>query len=268
LRCIDIIDGTSRHNTYEDIYKNIKPLEEDEPDPMIDPRPVRSYEGGRRLSGVLPEGFLSNLKDGMQTVKEDINELKRKNGSKKTKGLESIPKPFRHAKVSHGLKPDLNHPSFDDLHKKLAVIEGSSDESDDDLKIDIVKPADINDVVSIPSDDGNEYGKPDFHSSIDKNCFIDRKLRVKEQKDAYNLYKFRPQEHRTYLSSERYLAKWEDYFEEFLKVIKKSDLAEESKVETPAIVVEELKDYVSRVIHLPFHVTNLNNLNNIHLFFN
>lgn len=41
LRCVDIIPGVTRSNTYEDIYGYLRPLDESEPDPMMDPRPLR-----------------------------------------------------------------------------------------------------------------------------------------------------------------------------------------------------------------------------------
>ncbi|XP_050730698.1 uncharacterized protein LOC127005656 [Eriocheir sinensis] len=41
LRCVDIIPGVTRSNTYEDIYGFLRPLDESEFDPMVDPRPLR-----------------------------------------------------------------------------------------------------------------------------------------------------------------------------------------------------------------------------------
>lgn len=79
LRCVDIIPGVTRSNTYEDIYGFLKPVDESEPDPVVDPRPLRrasltSNTHSEHLpNGVLPQGRQSLYFDFEESDDEEVH---------------------------------------------------------------------------------------------------------------------------------------------------------------------------------------------------
>lgn len=72
LRCVDIIPGVTRSNTYEDIYGFLKPVDESEWDPVVDPRPLRRPS----LTSQIPNGQLPNsaLPNGRHSLYSDFEE--------------------------------------------------------------------------------------------------------------------------------------------------------------------------------------------------
>ncbi|XP_045107652.1 uncharacterized protein LOC123502570 [Portunus trituberculatus] len=72
LRCVDIIPGVTRSNTYEDIYGFLKPVDESERDPVVDPRPLRRASlTSQTPNGQLPNGALPN---GRHSLYSDFEE--------------------------------------------------------------------------------------------------------------------------------------------------------------------------------------------------
>lgn len=238
---MDIIPGVSRNNTYEDIYKKLNPIGNDEPDILMDSRPIlyssdntngRPFTGTvtsnrlteRRPSGVLPQAFQVDLRSDMNKIVE-----KAKNGKIKPPSSRSLK-----------MTMDANDDAFKVLKKKLEGIDEDEEDEDENNDKSIEIESDENETTpSIESLSDND--KPDLHSTINKECFICKRLRIKSKDDHYNLGRSDEEEdRRLYLSSERFRETVEDSFPEFLKAVQKSHLDENVKVEEPAIIVEEL----------------------------
>lgn len=79
LRCVDIIPGVTRSNTYEDIYGFLKPVDESERDPVVDPRPLRRASltsqppNDQLLNGALPNGRHSLYSDFEESDDEEAH---------------------------------------------------------------------------------------------------------------------------------------------------------------------------------------------------
>lgn len=247
-------------------------MNEDDPDPILDARPMRrsskpalaeavpesGQEAGpglsrllrRRPSGEVPLGYLQDLKADMKKLGERIEQTKKKNGinqSSSEKMVKALGASAPKVNTSSHSKIDLNDESLSRLHKKLAGIEEEDEEDEEDQvrTNTIEEPPSSSDS----SDDSNiENTKPDLRSTIKEECFINRRLKIKSVTNAYEgLIMAEENEKKTYLSSERYRQVFEDDFPEFLKVIKKTRLEGHTSVEGASILTEDnFKDSVRR----------------------
>lgn len=227
LRSLDIIDGLTRHNTYEDIYRDIPPIAEDELDPFIDPRPRRlssqidenlqpgndesndadeddpvfaEYSGKskeRRPSGVLPRSY-----DDLKSLRSKVEQSRKKHGtSSKAKGISGKEANKSLAKTQ-AFDPRRN-PDFAELSKKLADIaesdEEEEEEEDSNTKVvfttgyDEDDPDNVNDseqeesTGSFSNNNSRRDSWSGLRSNIKKECFIKRRLKKKPTKGGYQL---------------------------------------------------------------------------------
>ena len=263
LRCVDKMEGTMRSNTYEDIYRTMKPADEDEPDPVLDRRPIQrrpsmdmqngdevpsaNYMQQRRLSGVLPAGYNINLNAQLKSVNEDIKILKKTNGISKItdNSLNNKKKVFQNPRMPAIARPNINNPAFDSVKASLAKIEEPEEEDWHESLPNAVNtlPSIIVDNEGSLSSTDSDNKSSEWSASIRNDCFLNKRLKVRSVKDVYNLSESNESsEKRTYLSSERYRATFEDEFEDFLKVVRKQDLLEFTDVEEPAKVIAHVNE--------------------------
>lgn len=316
LRCADIIPGMSRSNTYEDIYAFMAPVDDTQPDPVVDRRPLRrnslisnpdyddpmprpststyphtssvsSFEEeeeeeemeapspslmGRRPSGILPLHYptgslLGNsskkkepLKTGIAGGKDPPNVSRKENRANLTERRPSglFPKMNPNMDKLSFSKNERNkiktEDEFADLKRILAGIEEESEEEEDEvdnkntsgIKINNVLPLKVlpPEVLEPPKEEEEEKTPvkpkepPRLHATLNNGCFVNRKIKLKHEDDAYGLQT--RTELRTYFSSERYLECFEDDFEDLVSILGKQRLADTCVIQTPAILASEL----------------------------
>lgn len=244
----------------------MKPVENDEPDPILDPRPMHSSATGsgseessvlhtanrlteRRPSGVMPQGYQQNLKYDISKLQENVMKIKKTNGIIQ-KAEDSIrPHSKNSASTSSKVKLNINDDVFKALREKLAGIEEDEDDDENDKTVEIAEKDNTDEIEdSSESESSISDDQPALSSKINKDCFICKKMTVKSLNDAYNL-KSEDIEKRLYLSSERYRQTFEDDFPEFLKAVNKTHLNDDIVVEQSSIITSEMyRNSVSRTV--------------------
>lgn len=245
LRCVDLIKGVTRHNTYENIYRSLPPLDEAEFDPMLDPRPlhksgddeetskdkISSRNYGDRLT--LPNDPLRN---SLFPEKPTANYLQLRRNSDSMR------------KIITSSKDGKADSAFKLLKEKLAGIDEESDDDDDserkENKVEEVVEDNSNKEDTMEDNDSNS-SVPKLHSNIKTECFISRRLRIRSMKDVYDL-KSTESENRLYLSSERYRETFEDDFNGLLRTIGEERLEDCVHAQDSVVVTKDLyKESVS-----------------------
>lgn len=97
----------------------------------------------------------------------------------------------------------------------------------------------LREIYDEPDDtDNQESSTTILHAQINKACFLNRKIKIRQGRDAYGIQG--RLENRTYLSSERYLECFEGEFEDLAEILGKRHLVEDCKTQVPAILASEL----------------------------
>lgn len=229
---------------------------------------------GRRPSGVMPLNYPSNKllqsHSSHQTVNTQQNGFP---GAKvKTQGLPNNIRNLNERRPS-GIFPKMS-PNMDqlsiskkdrkkintqdeyaNLKRVLAEIEEESEEEDGEDEVDgdnnvgnktynyLMKdltkpPPDVPKEESEQDDSNMPKELPQLDADLNKGCFVNRKIKLKEEGDAYGV-KTRV-ELRTYFSSIRYLECFEDEFQELLTILGKQHLMDASSMQMPAILASQL----------------------------
>lgn len=139
---MDIIPGVTRSNTYEDIYGYLKPLDESEPDPMMDPRPLRrtSLTNGT-LGGQLPNAdqplqrpsFSSEFEDSDDEAPPAKSSLLNGTANGGPRGINTPMPAYSEARRPSGVLPN-GYPSSGQLGQLISAmraLEKSNKQSND-----------------------------------------------------------------------------------------------------------------------------------------
>ncbi|XP_068223096.1 uncharacterized protein [Palaemon carinicauda] len=239
-------------------------------DEMVPPPPALM---GRRPSGVMPLNY-PNKTLHLSTSRKTSNT--QQNGfpgaNIKTQEPQNIPNltERRPSGIFPKMSPNMDQLSltkkdkkkintqdeFANLKRVLAGIEEESEEEEEgEDEVDGGNNAEnktykylMRDLTNSPPDPPEEEIQledsdqpkelPQLDAALNKGCFMDRKIKIKEEGDAYGV-KTRT-ELRTYFSSIRYLECFEDDFHGLLTILGKEHLIDASSMQMPAILASQL----------------------------
>ncbi|XP_042232873.1 uncharacterized protein LOC121873395, partial [Homarus americanus] len=232
----------------------------DDDEPPSPPPPQRLT--ARRSSGVLPEHYpTGKLKERINKMKEEAHEHF-SNGHPGAQIRPTRPRNLterRPSGVFPKVGPDMDRlrlsskqrqlmstrDGMADIIKKLSKVEEDSEEEEEDEKQEVnVNMKKIshdefqNDTNTETNIEIKKTKEVCLEARLNEDCFLTRRLRMKEQKDAYGITT--KSERRTYFSSERYLECFEDEFEDLAKILGKEHLVDTCKMLTPAVLANEL----------------------------
>ena len=262
---MDSIAGLSRSNTYEDIYRCLKEVKENEPDAILDSRPINRKRSNAIVAEIhineestvkpvltkqnsilkreIPSIHINDV-DGTKPVQKQLSfkDLETEDffsdiGEEETESVKSIsPQPVEFDIVSN----------VDDTNSIVSCVELESKIDDDDMvdDPDQIKNDKIDEVVK----DSSKLKDVELSSSIRKECFILRKINIRSKESSLSAND--GGERRLYLSSERYRETFEDDFPELLKTVHKQELQDdEVHVRECSIITKNLyKNSVSNMI--------------------
>lgn len=127
--------------------------------------------------------------------------------------------------------------------ERLAMVEENSEvekkeQENNHMNNNVLQNEPENEKVNALEKESEMSKELSLQEHINENCFLNRKIKIKDHKDAYGIAT--KSERRTYFSSERYLECFEDEFEDLAKILGKGHLVDTSEMQVPAILAHEL----------------------------